>query len=50
VVTIKNRFIADNQTSMTIEIKQKGTLDLAPPGEEDAMAGRCAIRLKPKER
>ena len=51
VVTIKNRFIADNQTSMTIEIKQKGTLDLPPPGgEEDALAARCAIRLKPKER
>ncbi len=48
VVTVKSKFIADNQTDMVIEIKQKGTSDL---GEDPhALADRCARRLKPCER
>ena len=45
---MKNRFIADNQTCMIIEIKQKGTPDLSPG--LDAEANRCACKLKPKDR
>ncbi len=48
VITVKSRFIADNQTDMDIEIKQKGTPDIVDgPG---ALEGRCAVRLKPRER
>lgn len=48
VITVKSRFIADNQTDMDIEIKQKGTPDIGDgPG---AVEGRCAVRLKPRER
>lgn len=48
VITVKSRFIADNQTDMDIEIKQKGTPDIGDgPG---ALEGRCAVRLKPRER
>ena len=46
VVTVKSRFIADNQTDMIIEIKQKGTPDL----DEGRLDHRCARRLKPRER
>lgn len=46
VVTVKSRFIADNQTDMVIEIKQKGTPDLG----EGPLDDRCARRLKPRER
>ena len=50
VVTVKNRFIADNQTCMVIEIKQKGTPDLAPSLGPEVDANRCACILKPKDR
>ncbi len=46
MVTVKSRFIADNQTGMVIEIKQKGTPDLGDGPLDD----RCARRLKPRER
>ncbi len=48
VVTVKSRFIADNQTDMDIEIKQKGTPDIGI--SPAALEGRCAVRLKPRER
>ncbi len=43
---MKSRFIADNQTDMIIEIKQKGTPDL----DDGPLDHRCARRLKPRER
>lgn len=49
VVTVKARFIIDNQTGGPIEVKQLGTPDLG-----DAAGGppelRCAARLAPNER
>lgn len=44
---MKSRFIADNQTDMVIEIKQKGTPDLARPA---GLGDRCARKLQPRER
>ena len=49
VITVKSRFIADNQTDMDIEIKQKGTPDIVT-GAPAEMESRCAVRLKPRER
>lgn len=46
---MKSRFIADNQTDMDIEIKQKGTPDILPTNPA-ALEGRCAVRLRPRER
>ena len=43
---MKSRFIADNQTDMVIEIKQKGTPDL----DDGLLDDRCARRLMPRER
>jgi hypothetical protein len=49
VVTVKSRYIMDNQTGGTIEVKQLGTPDLDDPAGGDA-AHRCAQRLAPNER
>ena len=49
MITVKSRFIADNQTDMDIEIKQKGTPDIMT-GAPAEMESRCAVRLKPRER
>ena len=47
---MKSRFIADNQTNLVVEIKQKGTPDLPEDIQQEALEERCAQRLKPRER
>lgn len=53
VVTVKNKYIVENQTGMIIEFKQRGTPDLEP-GEPCGSAldplGRAARRLHVNER
>ena len=48
VVTVKSKFMVENQTGMPIEIKQVGTPDL----DDDKVAEetRCARRLEISER
>ena len=44
VVTVKSKFVLENQTGMCLEVKQRGTPDL----NEDPRYGfdeRCAVRL-----
>jgi hypothetical protein len=49
VLTIKPRFVVDNQTGMAIEVKQKGSPDL----DADPYYGgdrRCSCTLDPNQR
>ncbi|KAK9867091.1 hypothetical protein WJX84_006946 [Apatococcus fuscideae] len=45
VITVKAKYVVDNQTGMPIEIKQRGTPDLPPDfiGDDDQCARRLAI-------
>ena len=45
VITVKAKYVVDNQTGMPIEIKQKGTPDLPPDfiSEDNQCARRLAI-------
>ena len=48
VVTVKSKFMVENQTGMPIEIKQVGTPDLCD--DKVAEETRCARRLEISER
>ena len=48
VVTVKSKFVVENQTGMPIEIKQFGTPDLED--SEYSEETRCARRLEISER
>ena len=50
VITVKSKYVVENQTGMPIEIKQRGTpdLDVTQYGASDV--GRCSRRLEMNER
>lgn len=50
VITVKSRFIVENQTGMPIEIKQRGTPDLDVLQYGSTVHGRCARKLEINER
>jgi len=50
VITVKSKYIVENQTGMPIEIKQRGTPDLDVLQYGSTAHGRCARRLEVNER
>ena len=50
VITVKSKYIVENETGMPIEIKQRGTPDLDVQQYGSTAQGRCARRLEVNER
>ena len=50
VITVKSKYIVENETGMPIEIKQRGTPDLDVQQYGSTAHGRCARRLEVNER
>lgn len=48
VITVKAKYVVDNQTGMPVEIKQKGTPDLPP--DYVSRDNQCARSLAVNER
>lgn len=50
VITVKSKYIVENQTGMPIEIKQRGTPDLDVLQYGSTAHGRCARKMEVNER
>ena len=50
VITVKSKYLAENQTGMPIEIKQRGTPDLDVLQYGSTAHGRCARKMEVNER
>ena len=50
VITVKSKYVVENQTGMPIEIKQRGTPDLDVEQYGTLNIGRCSRRLELNER
>lgn len=50
VITVKSKYVVENQTGMPIEIKQRGTPDLDVEQYGALDIGRCSRRLELNER
>lgn len=50
VITVKSKYVVENQAGMPIEIKQRGTPDLDVQEYGSSAIGRCSRRLEMNER